>query len=44
MLNDMIAFITHNDQTNKYPLYGTDGDSSMPDTDEATKLNGIIFY
>lgn len=44
MLDDMIAYITHNDQVNKYPLYGKDGDSSMPAEDNATKLNGIIFY
>ena len=44
MLDDMIAYITHNDQVNKYPLYGKDGDSSMPEEDNATKLNGIIFY
>jgi len=43
-LDDMIAFITHADQVNKYPLYGQDGDNSMPDTDNATKLGGIIFY
>jgi hypothetical protein len=43
-LDDMIAFITHEDQVNKFPLYGTDGDSSMPDQDIASKLNGIIFY
>jgi|TARA_Y100000033_G_C2706699_1_gene91294 hypothetical protein len=42
--DDMIAYITHEDQQNEYPLYGTDGDSSMPDTDIASKLNGIIFY
>ena len=44
LLDDMIAFITHEDQVNKFPLYGTDGDSSMPDQDIASKLNGIIFY
>jgi len=44
LLDDMIAYITHEDQQNLYPLYGTDGDSSMPDTDIASKLNGIIFY
>tara|TARA_R100000388_G_C7210024_1_gene143124 strand:- start:392 stop:919 length:528 start_codon:yes stop_codon:yes gene_type:complete len=44
LLDDMIAYITHEDQQNQYPLYGTDGDSSMPDTDIASKLNGIIFY
>jgi len=44
LLDDMIAFITHDDQVNKFPLYGTDGDSSMPDQDIASKLNGIIFY
>ena len=44
LLDDMIAYITHDDQQNQYPLYGTDGDSSMPDTDIASKLNGIIFY
>ena len=44
LLNDMIAYITHDDQLNDYPLYGHDGDSSMPDTDIATKMNGIIFY
>lgn len=43
-LDDMIAFITHQDQVNKFPLYGADGDSSMPDQDIASKLNGIIFY
>jgi len=25
-------------------LYGKDVDSSMPDTDIASKMNGIIFY
>lgn len=44
MLDDMIAFIQHEDQSGKYPLFGQDGDSSMPDVDHATKLNGIIFY
>ena len=44
LLDDMIAYITHQDQVNDYPLYGKDGDSSMPDTDIASKLNGIIFY
>jgi len=44
LLDDMIAFITHQDQVNNYPLYGKDGDSSMPDTDIASKMNGIIFY
>ena len=44
LLDDMIAFIQHEDQNNKYPLFGKDGDSSMPDTDNATKLGGIIFY
>ncbi len=44
MLDDMIAFIQHEDQTGKYPLFGQDGDSSMPTVDHATKLNGIIFY
>ena len=44
LLDDMIAYITHDDQLNDYPLYGHDGDSSMPDTDLATKMNGIIFY
>jgi hypothetical protein len=44
LLDDMIAYITHDDQLNDYPLYGHDGDSSMPDTDIATKMNGIIFY
>ena len=44
MLDDMIAYIEHEDQSGKYPLFGTDGDSSMPDTDNATKLGGIIFY
>ncbi len=44
LLDDMIAYITHEDQVNTYPLYGKDGDSSMPDTDIASKLNGIIFY
>ena len=44
MLDDMIAYITHADQVGKYSLYGTDGDSSMPDQDIATKMNGIIFY
>lgn len=44
--DDMIAFITHDDQENDYPLYGQDGDSSMPDADgdHAKKMNGIIFY
>ena len=43
--DDMIAYITHEDQTNSYPLYGKDGDSSMPyDGDVAKKMNGIIFY
>jgi hypothetical protein len=44
LLDDMIAYITHDDQLNDYPLYGKDGDSSMPDTDIASKMNGIIFY
>jgi len=44
LLDDMIAYIQHDDQVGKFPLFGTDGDSSMPDTDIATKLNGIIFY
>ena len=44
MLDDMIAYITHTDQVNKFTLYGKDGDSSMPAEDNATKLNGIIFY
>jgi len=44
LLDDMIAYIQHEDQVGKFPLFGTDGDSSMPDTDIATKLNGIIFY
>jgi len=44
LLDDMVAYITHADQSGKYTLYGTDGDSSMPDTDNATKLGGIIFY
>ena len=44
LLDDMIAFIQHEDQNTKYPLFGKDGDSSMPDTDNATKLGGIIFY
>jgi hypothetical protein len=44
LFDDMIAYITHDDQLNDYPLYGKDGDSSMPDTDIASKLNGIIFY
>ena len=44
LLDDMIAYITHQDQVNNYPLYGQDGDSSMPDTDIASKMNGIIFY
>ncbi len=44
LLDDMIAYITHDDQLNHYPLYGHDGDSSIPDTDIATKMNGIIFY
>ena len=44
LLDDMIAYITHEDQVNNYPLYGKDGDSSMPDTDIASKMNGIIFY
>ena len=44
LLDDMIAYIQHEDQVGKFPLFGTDGDSSMPDTDISTKLNGIIFY
>ena len=44
LLDDMIAYITHDDQTNDYPLYGKDSDSSIPDTDIASKMNGIIFY
>lgn len=44
LLDDMIAYITHQDQTNDYPLYGKDSDSSIPDTDIASKMNGIIFY
>ena len=44
LLDDMIAYITHQDQVNNYPLYGQDGDRSMPDTDIASKMNGIIFY
>tara|TARA_R100000030_G_scaffold100586_1_gene93967 strand:+ start:1242 stop:1769 length:528 start_codon:yes stop_codon:yes gene_type:complete len=44
MLDDMVAYIQHEDQSGKYPLFGHDGDSSMPDVDHATKLNGIIFY
>lgn len=44
LLDDMIAYITHEDQVNNFPLYGKDGDSSMPDTDIASKMNGIIFY
>tara|TARA_R100000951_G_scaffold18705_1_gene15185 strand:- start:300 stop:830 length:531 start_codon:yes stop_codon:yes gene_type:complete len=44
LLDDMIAHITHQDQVGSFPLYGKDGDSSMPDTDIASKLNGIIFY
>jgi hypothetical protein len=44
LLDDMIAYITHQDQVNNYLLYGKDGDSSMPDTDIASKMNGIIFY
>ncbi len=44
LLDDMIAYITHQDQVNNYSLYGKDGDSSMPDTDIASKMNGIIFY
>ena len=44
MLDDMVAYIQHEDQSGKYPLFGQDGDSSMPDVDHATKLNGIIFY
>ena len=44
LLDDMIAYITHEDQVNDYPLYGKDGESSMPDTDIASKMNGIIFY
>ena len=44
MLDDMIAYIQHEDQSGKYPLFGHDGDSSMPDVDRASKLNGIIFY
>lgn len=44
LFDDMIAYITHDDQLNDYPLYGKDGDSSMPDTDIASKMNGIIFY
>lgn len=43
--DDMIAFITHEDQVNQYPLYGKDGDYSTPnDGDLAQKMNGIIFY
>lgn len=44
LLDDMIAYIQHEDQVGKFPLFGTDGDSSMPDTDIAKKMNGIIFY
>jgi hypothetical protein len=44
LLDDMIAHITHQDQVGSFPLYGKDGDSSMPDTDIASKMNGIIFY
>lgn len=43
-LEDMLAYIRHQDQQSQYPLFGQDGDSSMPDTDIASKLNGIIFY
>lgn len=43
-LADMMAFITHADQSGKYPKYGVDGDSSMPDTDNASRKGGIIFY
>ena len=43
-LEDMLAYIRHQDQQRQYPLFGQDGDSSMPDTDIASKLNGIIFY
>lgn len=43
-LDDMIAYITHADQSGKYTLFGRDGDSSMPSTDNATKMGGIIFY
>jgi len=46
MSDDMLAYITHEDQTDDYPLYGKDGDTSMPDADGdyAKKMNGIIFY
>mgnify|MGYP007059388740 CR=1 FL=1 len=45
MSDDMIAFITHEDQQNDYPLYGKDGDYATPnDGDLAQKMNGIIFY
>ena len=44
LLDDMIAFIQHEDQQGKYPLFGHDGDNSMPDLDIASKMNGIIFY
>ena len=44
--DDMLAYIMHDDQNNQYPLFGQDGDSSMPvlDGDMAKKMNGIIFY
>jgi|TARA_R100000482_G_scaffold122207_3_gene69395 hypothetical protein len=44
--DDMIAYIMHDDQNNEYPLFGQDGDMSMPDLDGdmAKKMNGIIFY
>ena len=44
--DDMLAYIRHQDQVGKYPLWGRDGDSSMPelDGDYAQKMNGIIFY
>jgi hypothetical protein len=44
--DDMLAYIMHDDQNNDYPLFGQDGDTSMPnlDGDMAKKMNGIIFY
>lgn len=44
LMEDMLAYIQHEDQTNDYPLFGKDGDSSMPSSDNATKMGGIIFY
>jgi hypothetical protein len=44
LLDDMIAFIQHEDQQGKYPLFGHDGDNTPNDGDLAQKMNGIIFY